>query len=200
MTEWNELRQRRRCITVHICKFYGDGMQKKRFFSFISCFFLNNFFFFFFPKLLQGLLITWLQAQKHTGVHSPYVNLQTRVQGKQMYVGLHCLVQTLYCNHLVCVCACSQDLKLAVKQALELFTPSSLRSSRTHNFTTCSLFSVSLSLAYTVVSYGCCCSCCNCSTIVEKEEEVITIQEHKKPTSKRNPRNSKPRKIYHFQH
>jgi hypothetical protein len=45
-----------------------------------------------FSKLLQGLLTTWLQAQKHTRIHSPYVNLKTHVQGKQMYVGLHHLV------------------------------------------------------------------------------------------------------------
>jgi len=46
------------------------------------------------------------------------------------------------------------------------------------------------SFAYVVTNYGCCCSYCNYSTRVEKEEVVI-IQEHKKPTSKRNPRNSK---------
>ncbi len=44
----------------------------------------------------------------------------------------------------VCVCACSQDLKLAIKQTLELLTPSSLRSSRTWNFIACSLFLVPL--------------------------------------------------------
>jgi hypothetical protein len=59
-----------------------------------------------------------------------------------MYVGLHHLVQILYCNQslCVCVCACSQDLKVAIKQALELFAPSSFRSSRTQNFTACNLF------------------------------------------------------------
>jgi len=47
-----------------------------------------------------------------------------------MYVGLHHLVYILYYNQLVCVCVCvrSQDLKLVVKQTLELFTPSSLQS------------------------------------------------------------------------
>jgi hypothetical protein len=49
-------------------------------------------------------------------------------------------------------------------------------------------------------SYGCSCSCCNCSAIVEKEEKVAETQEYKKPASKRNPRNSKLGKIYHFQH
>jgi hypothetical protein len=34
------------------------------------------------PELLQGLFTTWLQAQKHTGVHNPNVNLKTHVQGK----------------------------------------------------------------------------------------------------------------------
>jgi hypothetical protein len=50
-----------------------------------------------------------------------------------MYVGLHHLVQILYYNQTLCVCACvrvracSQDLNLAVKQALELLVPSSLQ-------------------------------------------------------------------------
>jgi hypothetical protein len=56
------------------------------------------------------------------------------------------------------------------------------------------------SLSYVVASYGCYCSCCNYNIRVEKEKEVATIQEHKKPTSKRNPRNSKAGKIYCFQH
>jgi hypothetical protein len=78
-------------------------------------------------KLRQGLLARWLQAQKHTWVHSPDANLKTHVQGKQMYVGLHHLVQILYCNQTLCVwCMCSQNRKLAIKQALKLFTPSSL--------------------------------------------------------------------------
>jgi hypothetical protein len=79
-------------------------------------------------------------------MHSPDVNLKTHVQGKQVYVGLHHLVQILYCNQTmcVCVCMCSQDLKLAVKQALELLVPSSFLSSRIQNFTTNSLFLVSI--------------------------------------------------------
>jgi hypothetical protein len=35
---------------------------------------------------------------------------------------------------------------------------------------------------------------------VEKEKQVATTQEHKKPTSKRNLRNSKPKKICCLQH
>jgi hypothetical protein len=35
---------------------------------------------------------------------------------------------------------------------------------------------------------------------VEKEKEIATTQEHKKLASKRNPRNSKPRKICRSQH
>jgi hypothetical protein len=49
----------------------------------------GSFFLLLLLELLQGLLTTWLQAQKHTWVHNPDVNLQTHVQGKQMYVGLH---------------------------------------------------------------------------------------------------------------
>jgi hypothetical protein len=59
-----------------------------------------------FPKLLQGQLTTWLQAKKHTGVHKPDANLKTHVQGKEVYVGLHHLVQILYCNQTLCVCVC----------------------------------------------------------------------------------------------
>jgi hypothetical protein len=33
-----------------------------------------------------------------------------------------------------------------------------------------------------------------------KEKKIVAIQKHKKTTSKRNPRNSKPGKIYRFQH
>jgi hypothetical protein len=56
--------------------------------------------------MLQGLLTTLLQAQKHIGVHSPDANLKTHVQGKQVYVGLHHLVQILYYNQTLCVCVC----------------------------------------------------------------------------------------------
>ncbi len=70
----------------------------------------------------------------------PILMIKTHVQGKQVYVGLHHLVQILYCNQTLCVCTCSQDLKLAVKQALELLAPSSLRSSAAQNFTACSLY------------------------------------------------------------
>jgi len=61
-------------------------------------------------------------------MHNPDANLLTHVQGKQMYgvasFGVDLVLQSnLVC---VCVCACSQDLKLAIKQALELFVPSSL--------------------------------------------------------------------------
>jgi hypothetical protein len=54
--------------------------------------------------------------------------------------------------------------------------------------------------AYTIVSYSCCCFCCSFSTRIEKEKEVASTQKHKKLISKRNPRNSKPRKICRFQH
>jgi hypothetical protein len=40
----------------------------------------------------------------------------------------------------------------------------------------------------------------SCNTRVQKEEEITTIQEHKKTVSKRNPKNLKPRKICCFQH
>ncbi len=61
-------------------------------------------------------------------------------------------------------------------------------------------FRCPFSLAYVTTSYGCYCSYCTCSIRVEKKEEITTTQEHKKPTSKKNPRNSKPGKICPFQH
>jgi hypothetical protein len=116
-TEQNELRlwlcRQLRYKAICIREFYSDDVQKRRkkCFSSTSCFFFNYFYslllcLFLLPKLLQGLLITWLQVKKHIGVHSPYVNLKTHVQGKQVYVGLHHLVQILYCNQTLCVCVC----------------------------------------------------------------------------------------------
>jgi hypothetical protein len=97
-------------------------------------------------ELLQWQFITWLQAPKHTRMHNPDVNLKTHVQGNQVCgVASHGTNLVLQSN-LVCVCMCSQDLKWAVKQALELFTPSFLWSFRFQNFTTYNLFLVSLFL------------------------------------------------------
>jgi len=104
---------------------------RREFFFFYFLFFLFSFFLFLLLELLQGLLTTWLQAQKHIGMHNPYANVKTHVQGKQVYVGLHHLVHILYCNQTLCVCVCSQDLKLVVKQTLELLAPSSFRNSET---------------------------------------------------------------------
>jgi hypothetical protein len=75
------------------------------------------------------------------------------------------------------------------------FFPPELRTSQLVAY-----FQCPFSLAYIIANYGYCCSYCSCSTKVEKEEEVVAIQKHKKLASKRNPRNSKPGKIYHFQH
>jgi hypothetical protein len=69
-------------------------------------FFFYFVFLFIILELLQGLFVTWLQVQKHTGIHNPDANLKTHVQGKQMYVGLHHLVQILYYNQTLCVCVC----------------------------------------------------------------------------------------------
>jgi hypothetical protein len=40
-------------------------------------------------------------------MHNLDANLQTHVQGKQVYVGLHHLVQIMYCNQTLCVCVCA---------------------------------------------------------------------------------------------
>jgi hypothetical protein len=47
-------------------------------------------------------------------------------------------------------------------------------------------FQCPFSLACTVANYGGCCCCCSYSKRVEKEKEVVAIQEHKKLASKRN--------------
>jgi hypothetical protein len=39
-------------------------------------------------------------------VHNPDANFKTHVQGKQVYVGLHHLVQILYYKQTLCVCVC----------------------------------------------------------------------------------------------
>jgi hypothetical protein len=69
------------------------------------------------------------------------------------------------------------------------FFPSKLRTSQ---LVVC--FWCPFSLTYIVANYGRCCSCCNYNTRVEKLKEAATTQEHKKPTSKRNLRNSKLKK------
>jgi hypothetical protein len=99
-----------------------NGKDAAKWFTFVSsvamaCWTEKNFFFYFMfflyysfilflPQLLKGKFTTWLQAQKHTRVHSPDGNVKTHVQRKQMYVGLHHLVQILYCNQTLCVCVC----------------------------------------------------------------------------------------------
>jgi hypothetical protein len=80
-------------------------VRKKRIFFVLLCVFFNYLLLLILPKLLQGLLTTWLQAQKHIGMHSPNANLKTHVQGKQIYVGLHHLTLILY-SIKPCVCVC----------------------------------------------------------------------------------------------
>jgi hypothetical protein len=84
------------------------------------------------------------------------------------------------------------------KQALEFFTPSSLQSSGFQNFTACSLIWCPFSLTYTIASYGFCYFFCSCNIRVKEEKKVVAIQEHKKPTSKRNPRNQGQEKSITF--
>jgi hypothetical protein len=55
-------------------------------------------------KLLHRLPTTLLQVEKQIGMHSLDASLQTRVQKRQVYVGLHHLVQMLHCNQTLCVC------------------------------------------------------------------------------------------------
>jgi hypothetical protein len=102
--DWNGMERTTLQSNLHPWALQQWHAKKKIiYFSFTSCFFYS---FLLLPKLLQGLLITWLQAQKHIGVHNPDVNLKTHVQGKQVYVKLHHMVQILYYNQTLCVCVC----------------------------------------------------------------------------------------------
>jgi hypothetical protein len=65
--------------------------------------------YFLLPKLLQGLFTTWLQAQKRTRVHNPNANFKTHVQGNEVYLGLHHVVQILNYNQTLCVCVCASS-------------------------------------------------------------------------------------------
>ncbi len=65
---------------------YGVEKRKKNFFSFTSCFFLEFLLLLLLlPELLQGLLTTWLQIQKHTRVHNLDANF------KPMYKESKCM-------------------------------------------------------------------------------------------------------------
>jgi hypothetical protein len=82
-----------RCRAIYVHELCNDGVQKKReIFFFLLRFFVYFLLLFLLPKLLQGLFTTWLQAQKHTKVHSRDLNLKNHVQGNQVYLGLHHLM------------------------------------------------------------------------------------------------------------
>jgi len=70
-----------------------------------------------------------------------------------------------------------------------LFPPFEASKLKTSQLVAC--FLCPFSFAYATVGYDCCCSCYSCNTKIEKEKEIATTQEHKKPIRKRNPRNSK---------
>ncbi len=77
--------------------------KEERIFFFTLCFFKN----YLLPlELLQGQLTTWLQSQKHTRLHNLDANVKSHVQRKQMYVGLHHMMQILYYNQTLCVYVC----------------------------------------------------------------------------------------------
>jgi hypothetical protein len=90
------------------------------------------FFLFFFQRCYKGYS---LHDYKLKNTHECTTQMLT---SKPMYNESKCMwgciIWCRSCTAIkpcVCVCACSQDLKLAIKQALELFAPSSLRSSET---------------------------------------------------------------------
>jgi hypothetical protein len=91
--------------------------------------------------MLQTLLITWLQAQKHTWVHNPNANLKTHVQGKQVYGVASSNVNLVQQSNLVCVyvCVCAYMFprpKDGNKTSFGIacsFLPLKLRNLRLHN-------------------------------------------------------------------
>jgi hypothetical protein len=106
---------------------------------------LHVFFFFFFQNCYMGYSLHDYKL-KNTQKCTARM-LTSKPMNKENKCMWGCITWCKSCTIIkpcVCVCACSQDLKLVVKQALELLTPSSLWSSRIQNFIACSLFSVSI--------------------------------------------------------
>jgi len=70
---------------------YDNGVHKRKEFFFLLFRVYYYYYYYYFLllllELLQGLLTTRLQGQKHIGVHSLDVNLKTHVQWKQVYLG-----------------------------------------------------------------------------------------------------------------
>ncbi len=151
--KWNKLCWRRRCRAICIHELCADGMQKTREFFFLL---LHVFFFFFLFFFFQSCYMGYsLHDYKLKNTHECTAQMLTSKpvyrESKCMWGCITWCISCTVIKPCVCVHACSQDLKLAVKQALELHAPSSLRSSEIQNFTTCSLFSLSLLLCW------CCC-------------------------------------------
>jgi len=113
-------------------------------------FFFYFFFFllFFFQSCYKGYS---LHDYKLKNTHECTAHMLT---SKPMYKENKCIEVAslgvdLVLNQTLCVCVCvhaPQDLKLAIKQPLELLVPSSFRSFGIQNFIACSLFLVSLLL------------------------------------------------------
>ncbi len=108
-------------------------------------FLLRVFVFFFFQSCYKGYS---LHDCKFKNTQECIAQMQT---SKPMYKESKCMWGCItWCKSCtiikpcVCVHACSQNLKLIVKQTLELLASSSLQSFGIQNFIACSLFSVSL--------------------------------------------------------
>ncbi len=112
----------------------------------LLCVFLFVFFilfFFFFQRCYKGYS---LHDYKFKNTQECIAQMLT---SKPMYKESKCIWGCItWCRSCIaikpCVCVCSQDLKVRVKQALELLTPSSFWNFGIQNFIACSLFSVSL--------------------------------------------------------
>jgi hypothetical protein len=81
--DYDGLRQWRRCKASTSTSSAAMACRRKdNFFFLLRVFVFFYSFLLLLPELLQGLLTTWLQAQKYIGVHSLNVNFKTHVQGK----------------------------------------------------------------------------------------------------------------------
>jgi len=133
---------------IRIRELYGNGVQKRR----------KNFFFFYFMLFIIIIILIFFFQSYYTSYSLHDYKLKNTQEcitqmltSKPIYKESKCMwgciTRCRSCTIIqpcVCVCACSQDLKLAIKQALELLALSSFQSLKIQNFTVCSLFLVSL--------------------------------------------------------
>jgi hypothetical protein len=80
---------------ICVCELYNDGMQKRKDFFFSTSCFKKKISSFFSSKAAIKATHYMTTSSKTHKSHSPDAKFRTHVQGKQVYVGLHQLVQIL---------------------------------------------------------------------------------------------------------